>query len=114
MNFDLVNNYFMIYDLARDQKDKFKDGLDVYKLIEKDELVVRRSRGSSAELGPGCPSCFGRLEAEQAADAATRGGGELTAAPLCAARPRRPGLPPVRLGHDRSARENDLPGRGRC
>ncbi len=110
MNFDLVNNYFMIYDLARDQKDKFKDGLDVYKLIEKDELVVRRSRGSSAELGPGCPSCFGRLEAEQAADAATRGGGELTAAP-----PSREAWPsPARRGRDRSARENDLPGRGRC
>eukprot|EP00972_Heterocapsa_arctica_P068474 10116481-Heterocapsa_arctica.AAC.1 len=65
----------MIYNLARDQKDKFKDGLDVYKLIENDELVVRRSRRSSAELGPGCPSCYGRLEAEHAADAAMRGRG---------------------------------------
>jgi hypothetical protein len=92
VNFNLVSYYFkiydlvrdqkdkfkdglMIYDFARDQKDKFEDGLDIYKLIEKNELVVRRSRGSSAELGPGCPSCLGRPEAEHAADAAMHGRG---------------------------------------
>jgi hypothetical protein len=61
----------MIYDFARDQNNKFQHALDVYKLIEDNERVVRRR--SSAELGPGCPSCSGRREAEYAADAATRG-----------------------------------------